>query len=76
MSTKAIADPYGAPVEYVGNDRAIWAICKKCGCGLRGFPTLLQTRRNGLAHLDIHHPSWRCTLPGPRRQLIHKGRKA
>lgn len=40
----ASPDPFGAPLEYVGNDRGVWAICKK-------------------------------TLPGPRRQLIHNGRK-
>lgn len=68
-------DPFDAPLKYVSNDRGIWAICKKCGCGLRGFPTFLQTRHNAVAHLDNHHPSWRCKLPGPRRQLIHKGRR-
>jgi hypothetical protein len=75
MSTEPIEDPFGAPLEYVSNNRGYWAICKKCGCGLLGFPLFTQTRRNAVDHLDYYHPSWRCTLPGPRRQLLHKGGK-
>lgn len=46
------------PIDYMSNGRATFAICKLCGCGLRGFRDAAITMGNAMEHLYANHEGW------------------
>jgi len=45
-------------IQFVGNERGVWAGCNICGMGLRGWPSIGPTAGNARLHLDENHPGW------------------
>jgi len=45
-------------IQFLPNDRGVWAACALCGLGLRGWPSIGPTATNARIHLDRFHAGW------------------